>query len=76
MPFPWKMKTKGNLSNNCKRFHRVSTNYEVVSRLGKQSKEYRKAELLTSLGTDSLEIVDGLSFAGEEEVKDIDAVLE
>lgn len=29
-----------------------------------------------SLGIDLLEIVDGLSFVGEEEVKDIDVVFE
>ena len=76
VPFPLKLETRGNLANNWKRFHRVWTNYEVASRLVKQSKELRTATLLTCLGPDALEIVDGLSFAGEEERKDIDVFLE
>ena len=51
-------------------------NYEVASRLVKQSKEERTATLLTCLGPDTLEIVDGRSFASEDEHKDIDIVIE
>ena len=75
VPFPSKLETKGNLASSWKRFRRVWTNYEVASRLVKQSKE-EKTGLLTCLGPDALEIVDGLSFASEEERKDIDVVLE
>ena len=42
----------------------------------KQPKEERTATLLTCLGADALEIVDGLNFANDEERKDIDVVLE
>ncbi|PFX13659.1 hypothetical protein AWC38_SpisGene22240 [Stylophora pistillata] len=59
-----------------KRFPRVWSNYEIASRLVKQPKEERKATLLTCLGTDALEIVDGLNFANYGERKDIDVVLE
>ena len=76
VPFPSRLETKGNLASNWMRFRRVWTNYEVASRLVKQSKEERTATLLTCLGPDALEIVDGLSFASEEECKDIDVVLE
>lgn len=76
VPFLSKLETKGNLASNWKRFRRVWTNYEVASPLVKQSKEERTATLLTCLGPDALEIVDGLSFASEEERKDIDVVLE
>lgn len=48
----------------------------MASRLVKQSKEERTATLLTCFGPDALEIVDGLSFATEEERKDIEVVLE
>ena len=51
-------------------------NYEVASRLVKQSKEERTATLLTCLGPNTLEIVDGLSFASEDQRKDIDVVIE
>jgi len=52
------------------------SNYEIASRLVKLPKEDRTATLLTCLGADALEIVDGLNFANDEERKDIDAVLE
>ena len=76
VPFPSRLETKGNLASNWKRFCRMWTNYEVASRLIKQPKEERTATLLTCLGPDTLEIVDGLSFASEEERKDVDVVLE
>ena len=76
VPFPSKLETKGNLASNWKRFRRVWSNYEIASRLVKQPKEERTATLLTCLGADALEIVDGLSFANDEERKDIDVVLE
>ena len=67
--FPSKLETRGSLVSNWKRFRRVWTNYEVASRLVKQLKEERTVTLLTCLGPDALEIVDGLSFASEEERK-------
>ena len=76
VPFPSKLETKGNLASNWKRFRRVWSNYEVASRLVKQPKEERTATLLTCIGADALEIVDGLNFANEDERKDIDVVLE
>jgi len=51
-------------------------NYEVASHLVKQPKVERTATLLACLGADALEIVDGWTFANEEEHKDIDVVLE
>ena len=47
VPFPSRLETKGNLASNWKRFRRIWTNYEVASRLVKQSKEERTATLLT-----------------------------
>ena len=76
VPFPSKLETKGNLASNWKRFRRVWSNYEVASRLVKQPKEERTATLLTCIGADALEIVDGLNFANEDERKDVDVVLE
>ena len=40
------------------------------------AKKETTATLLTCIGADALEIVDGLNFANEEERKDIDVVLE
>ena len=74
--FPLKLENKGNMANNWKCFRRVWSNYEIVSRLVKQQKEERTATLLTCLGADALEIVDGLNFANDEDRKDNDVVLE
>ena len=52
------------------------SNYEIASHLVKQPKEERTATLLTCLGADALEIVDGLNFTNDEKRKDIDVVLE
>ena len=57
------------MASNWKRFRRVSSNYEIASCLVNQLKEERTATLLTCLGADALEIVDG-------ERKDIEVVLE
>lgn len=73
---PSKLETKGNMSSNRKRFRRVWSNYEIASHLVKQPKEERTATLLTCLGADALEIVDGLNFTNDEKRKDIDVVLE
>ena len=74
--FPSKLETKGNMASNWKRFRRVWSSYEIASRLVKQLKEERMATLLTCLGADTLEVVDGFNFANDEERKDIDVVLE
>ena len=58
------------------RFKRVWCNYEIASRLSKQGNEERTATLLTCLGPDALEIVDGLTFASNEERMDPDIVIQ
>ena len=67
VPFPPKLEIKGSLENNWERFKRVWCNYKIASRLIKQGNEERTATLLTCLGPDALEIVDGLNFASDLE---------
>ena len=76
IPFPPKLKLEGNLAANWKRYRRVWDNYEIASDLIKQPKAKRTATLLTCIGPDALEIVDGLPFDTEDERTDIDAVLD
>ena len=76
VPFPPKLEMRGNLANNWKRFKRVWCNYEIASRLIKQGNEERTATLLTCLGPDALEMVDGLSFASDEERTNPDIVIQ
>ena len=76
IPLPSKLEVKGNLSTNWKRFKRLWTNYEIASRLNTQSSELRTATLLTCIGSDALEIFDGLPFENEEAKTNIDQVLQ
>ena len=76
VPFPPKLEIRGNLANNWKRFKRVWCNYEIASRLIKQGREERTATLLTCLGPDALEIVDGLNFASDLERTNPEVVIQ
>ena len=76
IPLPSKLDFKGNLAVNWKKFKRLWTNYEVASRLNTQSGDLRTATLLTCIGSDVLEIYDGLPFANTEEKTQIDKVAE
>ncbi len=76
VPFPLKLEIRGNLANNWKRFKRVWCNFEIASKLIKQGKEERIATLLTCLGPDALEIVDGLKFASDLERTNPEVVIQ
>lgn len=76
LPFPTKLDMKGNLSVNWKKFERVWENYEVATGLQSKPKELRTATLLTCIGSEALEIYDGLTFDTDVDKKDIDKVLE
>lgn len=76
IPVPQVLNLTGNLSLNWKKFKRRWDNYEIASKLKEQSKEVRTATLLTCIGTDAVDIYDGLSFTSEEEKRDIDIVLQ
>ena len=75
LPLPSKLDTKGNLATNWKRFHRMWTNYEIASGLKSQENKIRAATLLTCIGTDALDIIDGLPLQ-ETEKDDCDRILE
>ncbi|XP_028409422.1 uncharacterized protein K02A2.6-like [Dendronephthya gigantea] len=80
LPMPPQLAMTGNLATNWKRFYRAWRNYELAARLRDSSdpstnKELRTATLLTCIGADALDVLDGLDFANEEERKDIDVVV-
>ena len=81
LPLPEKLEiSSGTLVNNWRKFKRAWENYEVAAQLKdlknpESNKERRAATLLTSLGSDALDILDGLAFDDETQRKNPDAIL-
>ena len=76
IPVPGKLDLRGNLAVNWKKFRRIWEIYEIATHLNKQDSSLRVATLLSSIGSDVLDIFDGLSFDTEAEGQDINRVLE
>ena len=81
IPLPSKLELSGNLATNWKKFHRAWNNYEIAARLKDPehpavNKSLRTATLLTCIGSDALDVYDGLDFESEEQKNDIDVVLQ
>ena len=78
IPIPQRLKidNESEISTNWKRFKRAWDNYEIATNLVKESKEYRCAVLLTCIGEDANEILEGFKFEDDESDRDIDKVLE
>lgn len=81
LPLPEKLEiSTGTLVNNWRKFKRAWENYEVAAQLKdpqnpELNKERRAATLLTSLGSDALDILEGLPFEEELQRKDPDIIL-
>ena len=81
IPLPSKLELTGNLATNWKKFHRDWNNYEIAARLKDPehpavNKSLRTATLLTCIGSDALDVYEGLEFETEDDKKDIDIVLQ
>lgn len=81
IPLPSKLELSGNLATNWKKFHRAWNNYEIAARLKDPehpdvNKSLRTATLLTCIGSDALDVYDGLDFESVEQKNDIDVVLQ
>ncbi len=71
IPLPSKLELSGNLATNWKKFHQAWNNYEIAARLKDPehpdvNKSLRTATLLTCIGSDALDVYDGLDFESEE----------
>lgn len=80
IPLPSKLELTGNLATNWKKFHRAWNNYEIAARLKDPenpaiNKSLRTATLLTCIGSDALDVYEGLEFDSEDDKQDIDIVL-
>ena len=76
IPVPGKLDLRDNLAVNWKKFRLIWENYEIATHLNKQDSSLRVATLLSCIGSDVLDIFDGLSFDTEADQQDINKVLE
>ena len=82
LPLPEKLVIqKGNLAESWRKFKRAWSNYELAAKLKDPlnpefNKEQRAATLLTCIGSDALDVIDGLDFATEADRNNIDRILE
>ncbi|XP_074632395.1 uncharacterized protein LOC141890718 [Acropora palmata] len=81
IPLPSKLELTGNLATNWKKFHRAWNDYEIAARLKDPenpavNKSLRTATLLTCIGSDALDVYEGLEFNSEDDKQDIDIVLQ
>ena len=81
IPLPSKLELTGDLATNWKKFHRAWNNYEIAARLKDPenpavNKLLRTATLLTGIGSDALDVYEGLEFERVDDKKDIDIVLQ
>ena len=72
LSLPSRLELTGNLAVNWKRFQRAWKNYEVASRLKDLGMEMRTATFLTCIGSDALDILEGLDFEDESQRDDIE----
>ena len=62
IPVPGKLDLRGNLVVNWTKFRRIWENYEIATHLNKQDSSLRVVTLLSCIGSDVLDIFDGLLF--------------
>ena len=75
VPLPPKLEMQGSMATNWKKFARMWRNYEIVTRLSEETDEFRTAKLLTCIGSEALDVYEGLPFADDNERQNVTTVL-
>ncbi|XP_046573846.1 uncharacterized protein K02A2.6-like [Haliotis rubra] len=76
IPLPPRLDLKGDLTRNFIKFKRMWGNYELASRSKTDSDECRSATLLTCIGSETLDILDGLQFDSENDRRKVEKILD
>ncbi len=76
IPLPPNIKLKGNLKSNWLIFKQLWTSYETLTGLKNEDSVFRVATFVTCIGTEALEIHNGLPFTSEAESHNIDKILQ
>ncbi|GFR96381.1 retrovirus-related Pol polyprotein from transposon 17.6 [Elysia marginata] len=75
LPIPRPLILTGNLTTNWKVLKRDWNNYEIASKLRSETKEIRVATLLSCIGRDAMDILDGFQLT-EEQNNDMQEILD
>lgn len=67
LPVSNRLDMSGNISENWKKWKQVWDWFEIASRLNEQENEYRVATFITCIGSEALEVYNGLPFEREED---------
>ena len=76
VPLPPNFVTTGDLASQWKKYKQIWDSFEIVTGLKEKSSAYWTATFITCIGSEALEIFNGLPFENEEDKNDIDKVLE
>ncbi|KAL9976621.1 hypothetical protein ACROYT_G013943 [Oculina patagonica] len=76
LPVPNRLDMSGNISENWKKWKQVWDSFEIASRLNEQENKYRVATFITCIGSEALEVYNGLPFEREEDKQMMSKVLE
>lgn len=76
LPVPSRLDTRGNITENWKRWKQVWDPFEIASRLNQQENQRRVATFITCIGSDALEVYNSLPFEREDDKMVMSKVLE
>ena len=70
------MEMAGSLAENWRRWRQIWDSFEIISNLRNCDNTYRVATFITCIGTDALDVYNGLPFETEEDKKDMEKILD
>ena len=76
IPMPPKMEMAGSLAENWRRWRQIWDSFEIISNLRNCDNTYRVATFITCIGTEALDVYNGLPFETEEDKKDMEKILD
>ena len=76
LPVPSRLDMSGNIAENWKKWKQVWDSFEIASRLNQQENKYRVATFITCIGSEALEVYNGLPFEAKENKQVMSKVLE
>ena len=62
VPLPQKLELSGNIAKNWKIWRQLWESFETLTKLDEQDSKFRKATLITCIGPEAVEIIQGLPF--------------
>lgn len=76
VPLPPKLSIERDMASAWKKWRQIWDSFELVSGLNQRPNKFRVATFVTCIGSDALDIYNGLPFDQDEQKEDIDVVLQ